>query len=493
MYEEALWHHIAMHSKLVCPGDVFFAQDSRFVEEAARNGAAMIVCSHHDECIIHNKLPDMRIIAVEDVIHAFHHCVHHKYPQGITNLYAVTGTDGKSSVVNYFVQLASLSASIGTLGVSVSDDVSPQYRENSVQCTLTTPDCLTLHKIIHQLSGDVRRIAFEASSHGLTQERIAAFDIRAGVFTSFSTDHLDYHQTMENYLQSKLLLWHKYVNIHGYAIMNAAVEQQWNIMSRITQQNKIVYGEEEEVSKLPYDAASYRLLEQTRNSCKILLKFFGQEKICMLPVMCKWQIENILAAMIMAHLDGENLADICEKAAKIRPIKGRLEHVTKIAHTDVFVDYAHTVGSVQAVLSQLTYDKKVLVIACAGNRCKQKRVLMSKTASQLCDVLIITDDNPRDEDPAYIRKQLYDAACSCPNRRAQEVWNIAGRKNAIRFALEFCINSYGTKEGEVVLIVAGKGHEQYQEISGEMMHMSDHEMISDIVQELSTINTREAT
>ena len=486
MYEDILKHHLAMHSRSVRSGDVFFAQDSRFVTEAVQNGATMIVCAHQDEYAIQSMVPEIRTIAVENVMNAFYYCVRHKYPQGSTNLYAVTGTDGKSSVVNYFVQLTPLSAAIGTLGVSVSEDLCLS-QDYDFKCTLTTPDCLTLHKIIHQLSEYTQRIAFEASSHGLIQERVAALDMHAGVFTSFSTDHLDYHQTMENYLRAKMLLWQKYVNIDGYAIVNADVERNWHVMCNIPQKNKIIYGNEHTVSQLDltYAMATYRIIEQNRHSCTVLLHLDGKERLCTLPVICAWQIENVFVAMILAYLDGECIDTLCEKAEHIRAITGRLERVARIAHVDIFVDYAHTVGSVQSVLSQLPYDRKVLVMACAGNRCVQKREIMAQSAAQLCDVLIITDDNTRDEDPADIRKQIYDSACSCPKRRAKEVFSIAGRQNAIKFAVEFCIEAYNTADGDVALIVAGKGHEQYQEICGERVLMSDHEIIRSVVRELS--------
>jgi len=362
---------------------------------------------------------------------------------------AVTGTNGKTSTVEMMRQLWRMAgfhaASIGTLGVTTADD--------RVSTGLTTPDVVTFLSNVAGLAREgVTHLAFEASSHGLSQYRTEGVPVRAAAFTNLSRDHLDYHGDMATYFTAKLRLFAEVLADDGVAVVWADDSHSERVedLARTRGNRLITVGEHGTTLRLV--ARSPTLLGQ-----ELTIEAEGKTHKVMLPLIGAYQAANALTAAGLVIATGGDAAATLANLARLQPVRGRLERAV-IAHSGapVYVDYAHTPDALDAAIAALkphTKGRLIVMFGAGGDRDPGKRIEMGRAAARGADLVIVTDDNPRTEDPAAIRREVMKG---CP-----EATEIPGRREAIAAA----IADAGAQD---IVLLAGKGHEQGQ-IIGELV------------------------
>lgn len=447
---------LAVDSRVVKPGDVFFAlagvkiDGARFIDQAIAAGAAAVVSDRIPEN--DNRVP---FIAVPNPRRALALAAARFYARQPATIAAVTGTSGKTSVAVFTRQiwqrLGYAAASIGTIGL-----VSPK---RTVYGSLTTPDPIALHRSLDEIAGEgVTHLAFEASSHGLDQHRLDGVRVSAGGFTNLSRDHMDYHPTVEHYLAAKLRLFTDLIVDGGAAVIAADHEHSQAVIdaARIRKLRIVTVGRNGEGIKL-VDAAVDGFAQ------KLTLAHDGKRHQVRLPLVGEFQIENALVAAGLVIATGGDADRAFAALEHLEGAPGRLELVGERNGAPVFVDYAHKPDALAKALEALrpyTKRKLVVVFGAGGDRDAGKRPLMGAIAAENADTVIVTDDNPRSENPAAIR-----AAITAAAKGARE---IGDRAEAIRAAIA------GLQKGDALLI-AGKGHETGQIVGDKVLPFSDHE------------------
>ncbi len=449
--------HITQDSRDVQAGSLFAALKGEKVDgvqciaqvEAA---CAVAVLVAEDAVIPPTK---MRVIRAANPRLALAHIAATFYPKQPKYMVAVTGTDGKTSTTDFFRQLAHLagykSASIGTLGVFAGDGT------KLYDGTHTTPDAIALHRMLQELAeAGYTHVCMEASSHGLDQYRLHGVRLTAAAFTNIARDHMDYHKTDEAYFAAKMKLFRE------FDIKTAVVNAAFVIPTKVGIQT-IDFG---------MGAKEFRIQSITPHAHgqRVECVLRGQPHALEVPLVGAFQVMNILAALGLLVGCGESLEKLLPLIAKLQGVAGRLEHVATTKNgASVFVDYAHTPAALENILKTLrphTQNKLHIVFGCGGNRDVGKRPLMGKAAYEFADCVIVTDDNPRSEDPAEIRKAIL---AECP--KAQE---IGDRKEAIRTAIA------ELAAGDV-LVIAGKGHEKTQIIGDKELPHDDAEVARNVI------------
>jgi UDP-N-acetylmuramoyl-L-alanyl-D-glutamate--2,6-diaminopimelate ligase len=367
---------------------------------------------------------------------------------------AVTGTNGKTSTVEMTRQLWRMAgfhaASIGTLGVTTADE--------RVSTGLTTPDIVTFLSNVAGLAREgVSHVAFEASSHGLSQYRTEGLPVRAAAFTNLSRDHLDYHGDMETYFHAKMRLFADVLDLDGTAVVWADDPNALRIEDLARQRgNRLVtVGEHGETLRLV--SRDPTLLGQG-----LAIEAEGRTHKVMLPLIGAYQAANALTAAGLVIATGGDVAATIANLARLQPVRGRLERaVITQAGAPVYVDYAHTPDALEAAIAALkphTKGRLILMFGAGGDRDTGKREPMGQAAAAGADVVIVTDDNPRGEDPATIRAQVL--------KGAPEALEIGDRRAAIATAIEMA-------GAEDIVLLAGKGHEQGQIVGDLVLPFDD--------------------
>ena len=333
---------------------------------------------------------------------------------------------------------------------------------------LTTPDCWMIHELLYNMKkADVDVAIMEVSSHALDQYRVAGLDFDAAVFTNLTQDHLDYHGTMEQYFQAKAMLFKEYPRTGKAGILNYNDPYGRRILADC--ESGIGYGigdavlAEQEVGTKPM--VQGRILSMTGQGMDIETAYKGKSWIINSPLVGAFNALNLLAAQAVGLQLGLNCKDM-RKLSTFPGVPGRLERVMNDRNLDIFVDYAHTpdaLENVQHTLKGLDFKRLITVFGCGGDRDKTKRPLMAESAARYADVVVLTSDNPRTEDPAAI---MDDARPGL--KRAKRVLEHPDRQTAITMAVAEMV------PGDVLLI-AGKGHEDYQIIGKTKRHFSDSE------------------
>jgi UDP-N-acetylmuramoyl-L-alanyl-D-glutamate--2,6-diaminopimelate ligase len=367
---------------------------------------------------------------------------------------AVTGTNGKTSTVEMTRQIWRMSghrsASIGTLGVTTSDD--------QVSTGLTTPDIVTF---LNNMAGlkrmGISHVAYEASSHGLDQHRAEGVPLAAAAFTNFSRDHLDYHETMEAYFEAKMLLFERLLPPGKPAVIWTDDPKSDEVIERArTRGHKVLtVGRKGETVRLVEQCPS--ALGQT-----LLLEHSGKRHPLALPLIGAYQAANVLTAAGLVLATGGDWAATFSAMQRVAPVRGRLERaVITSSGVPVYIDYAHTPDALEAAIAALrphVEGRLITVFGAGGDRDQGKRPQMGAVATHLSDVVIVTDDNPRSEDPAVIRSAIMAAAPGATE--------VPGRREAIAEAIRIA------RPGDIVL-VAGKGHETGQIIGDKVLPFDD--------------------
>ncbi len=379
---------------------------------------------------------------------------------------AVTGTNGKTSVASFTRQLWQAlgypAASLGTLGL--------QPPRADAPASLTTPDPVELHRCLAALARDhIDHVVLEASSHGLDQYRLDGIRVSAAAFTNLTRDHLDYHGTMEAYLAAKLRLFTELLQPEGTAVVNVddPAGAEISAACRARGVKLISYGK---------GAADLRLLSQepTATGQNLKLEVFGKAYDVALPVAGAFQGENVLAALGLVLAGGADTDRAVAALTQVSGVPGRVELVGATpAGGHVYVDYAHTPDALETVLKALrphTAARLFVIIGCGGDRDRGKRPQMGRIAVTLADQTIITDDNPRSEDPATIRQEMLVEAPG-----AQEI----GDRGA---AIATAVAALGPGD---VLVIAGKGHETGQIVGGQVLPFDDREVARTAISRLA--------
>jgi UDP-N-acetylmuramoyl-L-alanyl-D-glutamate--2,6-diaminopimelate ligase len=461
-------------SRLVQPGFLFAAlhgsrADGRaFIDEAVRRGAAAVLaCSGtvRPAAAERGAFSPVALVFDDNPRRRFAVMAARFYGRQPETVAAVTGTNGKTSVVWFLRQiwtaLGHSAASVGTLGISAPGVERPGG--------LTTPDPVTLHQTLARLAEmGVDRLAMEASSHGLDQYRLDGVEIAAAAFTNLTRDHLDYHRTMQAYLSAKLRLFSELVAAGGGAVICADAAHA-DAVHRVADERRLrvlTYGRHG--SDLRIEA-----LEPITDGQRLTLRLGGEERSIILPLVGDFQAGNALAAAGLAIVTGAEAAAVLSTLQALAPVRGRIEWVARVRdRASVYVDYAHTPDALAVVLGALRAQARghlVVVFGCGGDRDAGKRPEMGRIAGALADRVIVTDDNPRSEDPAAIRRQILAA---CPT--AEEVGD---RTEAIDRAVR------ALRAGDV-LLVAGKGHETGQIVGARVLPFDDAEVVRTVVREL---------
>lgn len=458
---------LAANSKKVKADGLFVAipgmqyDGTAYIEQALHQGASAIVVqkiAEKDLLRFQEHSPTVSFFETLNARKALSQLAAAFYPLQPDNCVAVTGTNGKTSVVSFMRQiwghLHIPAASLGTLGLVIEGK--PQSVPAETE-GLNTPDPIALHRILQTLKQEcIEHVAFEASSQGLHQHRLDSVGLKAAVFTNLSRDHLDYHSTLEAYFDAKSRLFNELVCDNGCAVLNADIAEFEALRSLCQKRGlqTITFGKAGEAIRL----LSLTPLEEGQH---IRLSVKGKAYDFTSPLVGEFQVYNVMAALggvIACGQDSEKAANAC---AHLQGVPGRLERIVP----GVYIDYAHTPDGLTNALKALrphTKGKLWVVFGCGGNRDTLKRPMMGEIAETLADKIIVTDDNPRHENPADIRQQIL---AKCP--RASESFS---RREAIQIAIE------ERTAGDVVLI-AGKGHETYQQIGDEKIPFNDSEEI----------------
>lgn len=470
---------IAIDSRLVKKNSIFFAlqgkttDGAKYIATAINQGAIAVIASDFSFC---SKEDLEKIIAIklDQVFELLVKVLNIFYPSLPQNIYAVTGTNGKTTVVEFGRQILQImglnSASIGTLGV-ISDYVD----QNLLQKTaLTTPDIVSFYKNLAVLKENgIDDVFIEASSIGLEQNRISGLGISAGAFTNFSQDHLDYHKSMEKYFDCKMLLFSKVLKENYFAVINSDILEYGKILEicKKTNLNITTYG---------YKANDFKIheVEITESGEKILFEYNQKNHVINLDVVGDFQAHNILcslALILIKHkISDDKLTEILKNFSQIKPVSGRMQKVATLENkARIFIDFAHSPDALKKVLllsRNLTKARIIVLFGCGGNRDALKRPIMGEIACDLADLVIVTDDNPRLEDAAQIRKEIL-VGCD-----ANKVIEIANRKEAIQKAIKML-------QSEDILILAGKGHEKYQVIGNEKFEFDEEKIVKDVTRQ----------
>ena len=461
IHRDVMVRGLASDSRQVRPGDLFIAiagtanDGAKYIADAKARGAVGVVAVTNDAEL---QVADTRS-AVARLAAAF-------YAPPPQHLFAITGTDGKTSTADFVRQLAGLlghlSASIGTLGLrSPIEEMNDAFPANN-----TSPEPILLHRTLQQLAAQkVTHAAIEASSHGLDQHRMDGMLFAAAAYTNLTRDHLDYHGTVEAYAAAKMRLFSEVLPTGAAAVLNRD-DTQYDAVQAVCAKRGITVK-----SFSQHASADLRLVRVTPHARGLdaVLVLDGAEHRVSLPLYGSFQLSNMLAAMGLLQAAGESLEAMVKLLPQLKGVPGRLEKIEEKDGAPLFVDYAHTPAALKNILKTLrphTQQKLRVVFGCGGDRDAGKRPEMGSVAVQLADEVIVTDDNPRSEDPAAIRAAILAAA---PGAK-----EIGGRDEAIRAAVK------SVRAGDV-LVVAGKGHETSQIIGSKAIHFSDAEHIREAV------------
>ena len=462
-FEKTFFSDICFESSKVKKDNVFFAikgtniDGNNFILDAINKGSKIIVTEKkitkfpNGVLIIHSK--NVRKLLAEVSFK-----IYNKKP---TNLIAITGTNGKSSVADFYYQILKFNkrkvASIGTLGVKSNN--------KHINLSNTTIDPIQLGKILNYLKNQkVDDVILEASSHGLSQNRLDGLKFNSGIFTNLSQDHLDYHKNLKDYLIAKLYLFEKLLSIKGNVITDEKIPEFRNIKKIALKRNLKIYSINN--PKNHFKILSHYFLGEKQ---MLIIKYKNLIKNIKLNLIGKIQLKNIMMAIIAAQKSNLSLNKILAVIPKIRSVEGRLEKIGNIKNkSKVILDYAHTPDALKISLlslrEQFPYKKIVLLFGCGGNRDQNKRSKMGKIASLYADQIYLTDDNPRLENPNKIRKDIKRGINS------KKISEISDRAKAISEAVKNLTTGN-------ILLVAGKGHEKIQEIGNRKIYFSDKKII----------------
>jgi UDP-N-acetylmuramoyl-L-alanyl-D-glutamate--2,6-diaminopimelate ligase len=426
-----------------------------FIDAAIEKGATVIVAERND------NRPRVTTVVVENTRNALADlgAAFYQYPSRRLRMAAVTGTNGKTTttfLIKHIAENAGVRCGlIGTVRYEIADRILPATR--------TTPESLDVRELLAQMvNAGCRAAAMEVSSHALAQERVRGIDWDVAVFTNLTQDHLDFHGTMENYFEAKAKLFTSLAQqkrkTNPIAIINCDDDYGKQLLDKIDKKISVVtYGMS---VRADFRASNYRM---EFGGTSYQLDARGKSYLVRVPLIGRFNVANSVAALAAANSLGIGLRDAVMSLAKSPQVPGRLELVPAKRQFQVFVDYAHTPDALLNViktLRELQPNRLIVVFGCGGDRDKQKRPLMAEVVDRHADFAIITSDNPRKEDPEAIIAQVEKGF------RSNNYEKITDRAAAINRAIELA-------QPRDVVLIAGKGHENYQEFADHTIPFDD--------------------
>ena len=460
---------ITCDSRRVMPGNLFVAvrgvhtDGHRYVEMAIERGAAAVVSEQ--DCGLSPRATRIKVIdARRTMALAADRFYHH--PSQRLKVVGITGTNGKTTtafMVKTILEAAGIKTGLlGTVQYEIGTRIIPASR--------TTPESVEIQDMFSQmLRTGCGGVAMEVSSHALDQHRVDGVDFDVAVFTNLTQDNLDYHKTMDEYFEAKTKLFGMLGTLRkaGRAVVNADNEYGRRLCERLGGDDAVVtYG--------VLNGATIQALDvrMSADGTYFVVRTQQGDRPIFLPLIGRYNVSNALAAIGAGLVMGVDLGLIEEALAHMHPVRGRLESVATKRGFHVFVDYAHTEDALRNALStvhELTQGRLIIVFGCGGDRDKGKRAPMGRAACELADFAILTSDNPRTEDPYEILRHVESGfPITARNRCAV----LANRREAIEHALDIA------QPGDTVLI-AGKGHETYQEFANIVVPFNDRQVVED--------------
>ena len=440
---------LAFNSKDVKKNYIFIAikgdkfDGNNYINDAVKNGAKIIISSKFKDQI-KNNIIYLKQNNPRQILSHLSSKIFKKIPE---NLIAVTGTNGKTSIANFYYQILKenkkKAAYFGTLGIS--------GKNNIKNTSNTTFDPIKIGKnLINFKKKKINNVILEASSHGLKQHRLDGLKFNVGIFTNLSRDHLDYHKTLKDYLNAKLILFKKLMKKDSVVIFDEDTKYA-KILKNICKKNRI---KKLTIGKLNGDLLikNHSIID---NKQELSFVFNKKNYHLKTQLIGKIQIKNLLMSILAANNSNIKLSKILKSVENIKAVPGRFEKVRNIENNSIVIlDYAHTPDALKTCILNIKehfkHRKVNLVFGCGGDRDKPKRSIMGKIANDLCDKIYLTDDNPRTESPKKIRNEIKTKIIK------SKLVEISSRKNAIEKAIK-------DLRSDEILIVAGKGHENYQE------------------------------
>lgn len=459
-------HAIQFDSRLVTKGDLFVAQKGtvvdghRFIAGCIEQGACAVVLS--DETFIPQQADGVTFILVHNTDEALGLLADAWYghPSRRLKLVGVTGTNGKTTIATLLYQLVrKLGHKAGLLSTVIY-----YVDETAIPSTHTTPDALTIQSLLRQMVDAGCEYAFmEVSSHSIAQERIAGLDFDGALFTNLTRDHLDYHGTFDAYRDTKKRLFDG-LKKEAFAITNKD-DKNGEVMLQNCHAHLHTYSTR--------SLADFKGVILEEDFDGMLLNINRQEVF--IPLVGRFNLSNLLCIYGAATCLGFEPSDVLVTMSTLHAVNGRFETIRSPKGWTAIIDYAHTPDAVDNVIQTINEIRKgrlITVVGCGGNRDKGKRPMMAQIAKRGSDQLILTSDNPRDEEPLAI---LQDMAAGLSEDELHHTLIIEDRESAIRTACTLA------QERDVILI-AGKGHEDYQIIKGVKHHFDDHEIVKQFIQ-----------
>ena len=469
---------IQFDSRRASEGCLFVAQEGTaadghvYIEQCVAKGAVAIVLEKEE----YIKDDGVCYILVKNSDEALGKIAHHWFgePSKQLKLVGVTGTNGKTTTATLLYKLfKALGYKAGLLSTVVN-----YVDEEAVTATHTTPNALELNALLSKMVAAGCTHAFmEVSSHAIAQERIAGLEYVGALFTNLTRDHLDYHKTFDNYRDTKKLLFDR-LNKQAFAITNID-DRNGLVMTQNCRSRILTYS--------THSMADFRgkILEEGFDGMLLRVQstLGAVNTEVFVPLVGRFNVSNLLLIYGAAVALGEDAMEVLRILSGLRPVNGRFETIHSPKGWTAVIDYAHTPDAVENVLKTIneivaanagkrTEPAQVItVVGCGGNRDKGKRPIMAKSAYQLSTQLILTSDNPRDEEPHAI---LQDMAAGLTNEELRHTLIIEDRKSAIKTACTLA------RQGDVIL-VAGKGHEDYQIVKGVKHHFDDHEVVRECI------------
>jgi UDP-N-acetylmuramoyl-L-alanyl-D-glutamate--2,6-diaminopimelate ligase len=454
---------ITKDSRKAREGCIFFATDKSesFIDDAAERGASVIVSDGevktHFPCFMKTDDPKELLGRVASKFYGF--------PSKELYMIGITGTNGKTTT-SYLIESIFNAAGIksGLIGT-----ISYRYDGHTLKAYNTTPGAEELQSLLHDMkAADTEYVVMEVSSHALDQKRVEGVDFNTAIFTNLTHDHLDYHGTLENYKATKKLLFSHFLKKSSkegkHALINADDPSAVGLIPDLPVRT-LFYS-----LKKTSDAYLSGFREDI-GGLKLELTLMGKPLSIVSPLIGTFNISNILAASLAGYVANMSYEQIKKGIDSLEGVPGRLERVKNEKGVSIFIDYAHTPDALKKVLEMLNSVKKgklTVIFGCGGDRDKEKRPIMGNIASHLADYAIITSDNPRSEDPMKI---IEDIKKGFDGNTFRIVEN---RKDAIFEGIK-------TIKKDDVLLIAGKGHEDYQIIGDKVFHFSDREVVEEFL------------
>jgi len=456
--------NIAFDSRKVTQGSVFVAvkgtqvDGHEYIEQAVKDGAVAIVC----EQLPTKTSKEVTYVQVGNTARALGIIASNFFdnPSDYIQIVAVTGTNGKTTTATLlhqlFMELGYVTGLLSTVENKINDEVIP--------ATHTTPDAISLNQLLKKMLKEGCTHCFmEASSHAIVQERMAGIKLAGAVFTNISHDHLDYHGTFDEYIKAKKKLFDELPQ-DAFALVNAD-DKRGLVMLQNTKATKHSYA-----LKYPADFKA-KILSNTLQGLELDIN----NKQVWFRIIGEFNAYNILAVLGVGALLGEDEEEVLMQLSKVKGAQGRFDQQIHKGIT-IIVDYAHTPDALENVLKTIQgvrtgVEKVITVVGCGGNRDKAKRPVMAGIACQLSDKVILTSDNPRDEEPMAI---IRDMEAGLNPISYKKTMLIEDRREAIKAAIMFA------EKGDIILI-AGKGHETYQEIKGVKHPFDDRKVAQEII------------